>query len=1055
MVRVVVFSRQLFLCLAFTVACVICGLGQSDTATLSGRITDPAGLTIGDAAIELVDIDRGTTKQTSTSAVGLYVFPDLKPGHYRLEVSARGFRTVNLTGLTLNVQDNREQNIKMAVGAISESITVQATGSLVEISAAVATNVDRQFVKELPLNGRSFQTLFQLTPGTVIASASFSEQGQFSINGQRANANYFTVDGVSANVGSTGGFSPGQSVGGSLPGLTVGGGMNGLVSVDALQEFSIQTSGYAPEYGRTPGGQISILTRSGTNAFHGTAFDYIRNDLVDANDWFANNLGLKRAALRQNDFGGVLGGPIDRDKTFFFFSYEGLRLRQPKTGISDVPTVAVRQSALPSTRPLLDAFPLPTGPDGGNGLAPGNYAFSLPSGLDAESLRVDHVIGHHLTVFGRYNRSTSSSTDRGGFSLNTGLHNATKLHTATAGLSWLFRPTLANDVRVNWSWSLAEDFITSDSLGGAVPLSIQNFIPADEDAANSTFGIQFFSGNNTTIQAGRLAHNIQRQVNVVDTVSWQIGGHIVRVGIDYRRLTPTLDIVRYTQELTADDPAALAAGNLSAGGPQAVSSFFGPVEAAYANYSLFLQDNWKATHRLTLTYGLRWDYDPAPTAHGANGLPLLTIVGIENLATLAPAPVGTPLYHATRNNIAPRFGLAYGARDSQEYGAVLRAGFGVFYDLGNGPTGNGLTHFPFTQSAFPSPTTFPLSPSEAAAPPPTLASPFGFMNAYPATLRQPYIYHWNVSWEQSLGTVQTLTMSYVAAAGHCLIQQDLIQSGVSSPLSPDFAGILYVSNAGYSNYNSLQLQARRRQAKTLEILGSYTWAHSLDNVSKDSAFSLPALEIVPSLNYGSSDFDIRHTGSLAVDYEIPSFAHAGWVKSLLGGWGLNTFLIARTAPPVEVELIRDLGFGFAAYRPNVAQGISPYLSDSSAPGGTRLNPTAFSVPSAGQGDLRRNALRSFPLFQQDFSIRRNFRLREGLQLQARLEAFNIFNHPNFASFQNLLGFVDGGGTLFPQSNFGLSQSMFATGASDGMGGFNPLYQVGGPRSLQVAMKLEF
>jgi hypothetical protein len=421
---------------------------QSTSASINGQITDAQGRIIPGVEVQAVNIDTGLVHPGKTNNSGIYAIPNIQPGRYRLLVLKDGFKAINKTDLVLHVQDTLEQNFALEVGSVSESVTVTANPlNMNTTDATVRTVVDRQFVKELPLNGRSFQTLFQLTPGVVIAAASYFEQGQFNVNGQRANSNYFSVDGVSANVGSTGGFGPGQSVSGSLPALTVGGGTNGLVSVDSLQEFSIQTSTYAPEFGRTPGAQVSILTRSGTNELHGDVFDYLRNDLVDANDWFANRLGLKKSALRQNDFGGVVGGPVLKDKSFFFFSYEGLRLRQPETGISDVPTLAVRQSALPSTRPILDAFPLPTGPDEGNGLAPGNYAFSIPSGLDAESLRLDQVIGHHINAFARYNRSTSQSESRGGgFSLNTAIHTATKLHTLTAGLTWVFRPDLTNDL---------------------------------------------------------------------------------------------------------------------------------------------------------------------------------------------------------------------------------------------------------------------------------------------------------------------------------------------------------------------------------------------------------------------------------------------------------------------------------------------------------------------------------------------------------------------------------------------------------------------------------
>lgn len=1036
----------------------ILATAQTESATVSGRVTDNTGALVAGADVQLQSIERGDTTKAMTNGSGLYLFPSVRPGQYRLSVQKDGFRRVDLLNLVINVQDHIEQNFALHVGSISESITVTGGTPLVNTeSPVVSTNVDQQFVKELPLNGRSFQTLFQLTPGAVIANASYSEQGQFNINGQRADANYFTVDGVSANVNSAPGFSPGQSVSGSLPALTVGGGTNGLVSTDSLQEFTVQTSGYAAEFGRTPGGQISILTRSGSNELHGNAFDYVRNDLFDANDWFANHLGLKRAALRQNDFGGVLGGPVVKEKTFFFFSYEGLRLRQPQTGISDVPTAATRQAALPLSRAILDAFPLPTGTDEGNGLAPGDYAYSIPSGLDAESLRLDHIFGGHVAVFARYNRSTSSSETRGGSEALTSIfHNATKLHTLTTGLTWTIRPGLSNEARFNWSWSLAQGFITNDALGGAVPIALSNLIPTDQNPADSSLFFQFFVGNNAAISTGANSHNIQKQLNLVDTLSWQTGSHFLKFGVDFRRLAPEVNLVHYSQQLTADDPLAFAAGNLSAGGPNIVTGFYGPIEASYANYSVFAQDAWKATHHLSVTYGFRWDYNPAPSAHGANGLPLLTIVGISDLANLAPAPLGTPLYHATVDNLAPRLGVAYGFGDASKYGAVVRAGFGVFYDTGNTTTGNGLTNFPFFNLSFPSATTFPLPPADAVIPPATLTPSSAMMNAYPRTLRQPYTYHWNLGLEQSLGPRQALSLNYVAAAGHSLLEQDLIEGGQLSPLPPAFSSVVYTNNNGYSNYNSLQAQFRRRQTNGLEILGSYTWAHSLDNVSKDSAFSLSALQILPSLNYGDSDFDTRHTGSLAIDYQVPAFARSGWSGRLLRGWGLNTLLIARTAPPVDVSIIQDVGFGFLNYRPNVVSGVPQNLNDASVAGGRRLNPAAFAVPPSGQGDLRRNALRGFSLFQQDFSVRRNFPIHERLQLQARLEAFNIFNHPNFASPQGFLGFVSGG-TLFPQSNFGLSESSFATGASDsgGIGGFNPLYQVGGHRSLQLALKLEF
>src|SRR4029453_6871554 len=242
----------------------------------------------------------------------------------------------------------------MTLGDTLETLTVEAGAPLVNTeSGAVSTVIDRTFVENLPLNGRSFQTLIALTPGVVLTTATFAEQGQFSVNGQRPDANYFTVDGVSANFGVTGYIAMVETASGAAPAVSASGGTNSLVSVDAMEEFRIQTSSFAPEFGRTPGGQISIVTRSGTNAFHGTLSEYFRNDVLDARDWFVNFNSLAKPAERANDFGGVLGGPVRKDKTFFFFSYEGLRLRQPSTQQTVVPDNQSRQLAPATMRPYL------------------------------------------------------------------------------------------------------------------------------------------------------------------------------------------------------------------------------------------------------------------------------------------------------------------------------------------------------------------------------------------------------------------------------------------------------------------------------------------------------------------------------------------------------------------------------------------------------------------------------------------------------------------------------------------------------------------------------
>lgn len=1051
------FSRILLLSALLGVCCPLYVKAQMDTATISGRIVDPSGRTVAGAKVELVDVERETSAAAQTNNTGLYTFSNVKPGRYRMQVSASGFRTVNLTSLTLNTQDSREQNFQLAVGSVFESVTVEAKATPVDTSGAVSTMVDQKLVTELPLNGRSFQTLFQLTPGVVIVPTDFSDQGQFSVNGQRSNANYFTVDGVSANVGMAAGTGPSQQFGGSLPALSASGGTNSLVSTDAVQEFAIQTSTYAPEFGRTPGAQVSIVTRSGINQFHGDAFDYLRNDIFDANDWFANHHGLKRAALRQNDFGGTLGGPIVKNKSFFFFSYEGLRLRQPTTGQSDVPTLAARQAAPAQIQAFFNAFPLPNGPDEGTGLAPANYAFSNPAGLDAVSLRLDHHFTQSLSIFGRYNYAPSEVKVRGnGESLNTITVTSLSLRTLTLGVTYWLNSRTINDARFNWSRSVAASFFQQDSFGGAQPLPSQGLFPAPFGVGNSvyTFDISL-SGINPILTLGRNVDNTQRQINFVDTFSWQAGAHLVRAGVDYRRLMPIYRPVAYGQaNLFLDVPSALALNLFFS----EVLANAAPINATFINYSLYVQDTWRPSARLNMTYGVRWDYNPAPTGSGPNGLGPFTVVGIDNLPTLSLAPSGTPLYHATRSNFAPRFGLAYQWRNSPKTEAVIKAGVGIFYDLGNGPAGQAFTAFPFSAQTFSFGGTFPLSPAQASPPPITTAPPFNApVTGFPGTLKLPYTYQWNLSLEQSLGRSQTLTLGYVGAAGRNLLRQENYSGG---GLPAEFAGTVnFVTNQGYSNYNAFQAQFRRRTSNRLNVIASYTLSHSLDNVSADTTPSVPARFINPSTDYASSDFDIRHTGTFGIDYDLPAARGPAVAKALLGGWSIDPVLTARSSPPINVVVFRDIGFGSYEFRPDLVPGVPLYVDAPNPLGPSRIiNPAALSAPTdQRQGTLGRNVFRGFPVLQLDFALRRSFRLTDRIRLQARVDAFNIFNHPNFASQSGFFGTMDSGGNFFPQNGFGVSQAMLAQGLQQGSfgAGFSPLYQIGGPRSLQLALKLEF
>jgi hypothetical protein len=904
-----------------------------------------------------------------------------------------------------------------------------------------------------------------LTPGVVVTQTAFDDQGQFSVNGQRADANYFTVDGVSANFGVTGFFPLVQTAGGALPALSAQGGTNSLVSVDAMQEFRVQTSSFAPEFGRTPGGQISIVTRSGTNQFHGTAFEYFRNDVLDANDWFSNTNHLPKPEERQNDFGGVFGGPIFKDKTFFFFSYEGLRLRQPATQETVVPDTPSRQQAqtdVPTILPYLNAYPVPNGPELGQGLAQFNGSYSNPSSLDAYSIRLDHAVNSKISLFGRYNYSPSSTTVRDPFgALSSTQSLDTSVQTFTVGLTHLITPHISNDIRANYSNDRVGSQFQLDNFGGAVPLTDAQMYPSGFSTANGLFELLILGAGEYA--NGRSGTDEQRQVNLIDNLSWTKGSHQFKFGMDYRWLSPFVTPSTYAQfaEFAGVTACQAQPCTETAGYALSASGVFSDVEAEQStallahNYSFYGQDTWKIMPRLTVTYGLRWDINPALKGKNLANQPF-TVINLDDPANLALAPRGTSLYDTTYGNVAPRVGLAYQLRQTPNM-TVIRGGFGIFYDLGYGSLGGSSSYFPFLAVKFIAPSTcpsgatgvcFPL-PAENAAPPAfSTTPPVNNLVVADRNLKLPRTYQWNVAVEQSLGSSQSLSLTYIGAIGRDLLRV----TNIYNP-NPDFFQVSLTDNTATSDYHALQVKFQRRLSSGLQALASYTFSHSIDIASTDAFanyLNTPTFIANPNIDRGNSDFDIRHSFTAGVTYSLPSPQWSRFAHAALSYWSVDTFVLARSAPPVNIVGAPYFGPGGTALypRPNVVPGVALVLYGSQYPGGKIFNSAAFAEPAPGtQGDFGRNVLRGFGATQADVAFQRHFRLTEQLNLRFRAEFFNIFNHPNFGPPAGNL--TD---TLFGHSTQTLASSLGSGGA---YGGFNPLYQIGGPRSIQLALKLAF
>jgi len=1049
---------------------------QTTSATISGLIADSSGAVVADADVQLLSVLQGITASTKTNSAGLYIFPSVQPGMYQIKVNHAGFKQVDILSLIVNVQDHIEQNVRLQVGSVSESVTVNANDLHINTTdATVSTVVDRQFADNLPMNGRSFQTLIQLAPGVVLATPNGGDNGQFNINGQRSASNYWMVDGVSANIGAGSGVGgKGQGVGGAVPGLSVQGGTNSLVSVDALQEFRLQTSTYAPEFGRMPGGQISIVTRSGTNEFHGTAFEYLRNDALDANDWFANFTKQPKPPERQNDFGGTLGGPIVKDRTFFFLSYEGLRLRLPQVALSTVPSLSARQAAIAATQPLLNAFALPNGTDFGDGTAQFNASYSNASTLDAGSVRIDHKLTERLTLFGRYNYSPSNLVSRsGGFSSLSDLTGfTTKLQTVTVGSTWMIEPTISTDIRLNYSRNKSNLANTLDSFGGAIPLTgSQLSLPSPFNTDNSTSAVIIFPVG--VLLDGHTGGFLQQQFNFVGSMSLQRRSHSLKVGIDYRRLTPSWSPFLYNLSSDFLDMSSVETGNLLLSFVQSQRN----AALELQNLGTFAQDMWRVSSRLTLTYGVRWDLDFTPSSSPA--FPAFTNFNISDLSTLALAPAGTQPYSTTYGNVAPRVGAAFQVSRRPGFETVVRGGFGVFYDLASQEVGNALSQslYPFGAQSRVIGGNYPL-PSSQLAPPPIAVDniPISGTRGFDPHLKLPYSLQWNIAVEQALGGRQTIAASYVGAVGRRLLQT----ADIFAP-NPAFAETSILTNAATSDYHALQLQFQRRLSRGLQVLASYTWSHSIDTASAGSWTGNFGNDFVPGLDpnteRGPSDFDIRNAFSTGVTYAIPSPRIDPVAKALFSGWSVQNAVQAHSAPPVNVyySSFSDSNALNAqlAIRPDVVPPGQPlYLSGTQClaprsagglgapcPGGKGFNPNAFMSPPVDQngnplrqGNLSRNALRGFGVAQWDLAVHRDFPISEALKLQFRVEMFNVLNHPNFGPPIGDLRDPMAINHQFGQSTQMLNQSL---GAAPGVGSFSALYQTGGPRSVQLALKLTF
>ena len=1027
-----------------------------DTASLRVVITDPSGAEVPDAKVVASESLHATQRVTVGGAERtMYVLVGLDPGLFRLEVTKPGFDAYVVEGLRLHARESQVLRISLRLSA-AEKQTVTVTGEEEGIPSDPSTGMalDGDYLSVLPINSRSFTSLLTLTPG--LTDAGDGPDGGIHSNGLRSNTNYYTIDGVSANTGVGGG--PGPGPGG--PGGGIGGsGANGtglatnasgdssnLISVDSIKEMQVQVSTFAPEFGRSPGAQVSITSRGGTNEYHGSAVEFFRNSVMNANDWFGNLNGLGRGAQRLNDVATTLGGPARKNAIFFFASFEGSHLVQPHTEIDTVPDNAVRARVKGGLSQYLNAFPRANGPSLGIDVAEFVATYSTPSTSSSESFRIDRIVNSELTEFLRLSVSPSTASSRGGLNstANSVTQRVANTQSLTGGMTWA-NDDLIRNIRVNATRTMFRSSSGMDTFGGAQLLPDSSIFPDGINSNDGSFSLNV-NGLGAYTVGGR-SNTAQNQFNIVGDESGIGGSVTAKIGFDYRLLMPSYKVSPFTETVSfnglTNDTDSLLSGTAQSA---ILTSNLTDRNPVYHNLAAYFQNTWKSTRYTTLTYGLRWDLNPAPSV--SSGPHPYGLDSSNNLTSSAP------LYPTRWFNIAPRFGLATELTHAPHRQLVLRGGVGMFYDTGYGTTAAAFSSPPYSNSVITTEPLFPLSTSVNQAPvmPPT--TPYGAISGASSSLKSPVVYQFSATFEKNLGRGKVLSAGFVGSHGTDLLTTQT-QPGF---FTTTYSLLQLTSNGGSSDYRAFQTQFRQMVGRILTAQAAYTLGRSVDTQSNDAGFG--GFGVTRGFSTGPSNYDIRHSITATASLAIPS--PAGRYKILrpaLGNWNMDLNASLHSSLPFDVEgqtvqsgsscptSGSNVGLcnqGFAAMvRPDLT-GQPVWISDPSVPGGRRLNAAAFSIPSSGEGTEPRNALRGFGYSNVDLGVRKKIRITDAIALQVRAEAFNALNHPNFANPSPFEG------ANLADANFGIATRMLYNGSGGGS-----VQSSGAPRSVQLSVRVEF
>jgi hypothetical protein len=1043
--------------------------GQAVSGTILGTVTDSSGGVIGNAKVTIVNEGTSLTRTVTADPNGEYTAPSLPPGRYTVMTEMPGFKALALSNIDLGVDQRVRIDLKLEVGAMTESVSIRAETPLVQTSSSeLGTTVTDQEIEALPLNGRNFVNLTRTVPGVLrgipganidgAGSLAWRASASFSANGQRPRDNNYMLDGVDNNET-------------WLQTVVV------FPSVDALDEFKLQTSTYSAEFGRSLGGVVNLQIKSGTNAMRGSAFEFHRDDAFDANNFFNNRAGRSKPDFRQNQFGGTLGGPIFKDRTFFFADYQGHRENQGQTFLSTVPTLAMRAGDFselsrviydPATgqpfpgnripadridsvaRNVLDQlYPEPNtaGTRQSNGQVIDNYLINpIKHRQDNQfDVKIDHNLTSANRFFTRYSYqkthriqpATLEHGDAGAtFGAGDGNVKAQGLafnDTHTLSMNWL------NEFRFGWS---SVKFLMTPIDYGKNPAEAVGIPGINLNQATSAMTqLTFQNIRNLGANSNQPLITNQNDFQIFDNVTWIKGRHTLKSGgsitLRSREILNADTIVgvfnfnnNMTSNCAGQGPGCTVNSNT---GFDVASFMLGLVNSKNRNlfdantytekrpeYSLYVQDDFRTTSRLTLNLGLRWDVYPPWIEINDRQSNFDETTGqfvvASDDAVIAGVHVGRYLQTYSKRDVGPRFGFAYDVKGNGR--TVVRGGFGVFWNFTPGGTSSSKAQNPpFLQSTSltPSPTSYGtnLLLRDGLPPPPGVdpnrPASGSTRSIFDINFRDAYARQWNLNVQRSLATNYMVEIAYVGSQGRqMLLKGDpnqappvvgVTDANVNRPyrqLAPALRTIGQVQSTGTLDYNALLVKFQRRFANNFSFLNSYTWGKAIDlNSDNDGNVTLTNV-YDPQYNRGPADYDIKHTFSSSWVYELP------WAREkAYGGWQVSGILLLRSGLPLTVTTAQGVQSTGTGNRPNrICDG------NLSNPTIDRWFDTSCFVPTADitgtYGDAGRGIIRGPGSFNIDASLIKNTRLGR-YNTEVRIEAFNLLNHPQFGNPNTTIG----------------------------------------------------